>query len=128
MNKKYKIIISGLILLVVIVIIAYPIYQKNSMIEATLAWSRMAPFPSEIDEFEIETKGGMFSRSFRASFKAETAIIENWINISEGTKDLEPEEQNGILIYHITPGEGAAFAELKYYKNDNRVELYTYWS
>jgi len=98
------------------------------MISATLEWTRLAPFPDEVTDFQISTTGSMFSRAFRASFKAEPAVIDSWLEKSPGVQDAEIEERGTTVIYKIKPGGGAQHAEVKHDRRTNSVRVYTYWS
>jgi hypothetical protein len=99
------------------------------MIERTIEWGRLAPFPHSMRNFHIVTEGSMFTRSFRASFEAEPDIIESWIAESPGLKESTPDtSQTGFRKYKIKPGAGAQGAEVSINDRKQQVQIYVYWS
>lgn len=59
---------------------------RQDMIRCTLEWGRLAPFPAGAREFTITTEGCLFTRAFRASFKAKPNIIAAWIKASPASR------------------------------------------
>lgn len=70
----------------------------------------------------------MFTRSFRVSFDAETAVIDEWREESPGFADAEVEARSdGTVKYTIKPGGGANWAEV-IVGPDGHVSVYVSWS
>jgi hypothetical protein len=102
--------------------------RPEAMIPPTLEWGRLAPFPTSAKNFEITTEGSSFSRAFRASFIAPAADVQRWLRESPGTRDVRPKpESANVMRYKITPGGGAAHAEVTV-ENGMSVKIYVYWS
>ena len=71
----------------------------------------------------------MFTREFVVTFEAPMMDIEAWLVASPGTTDITPETNTtGELIYSVTPGGGAGFAEVKVNPQTQTVTIRTYWS
>lgn len=60
--------------------------KQAEMVQITLEWGQLAPFPAKAQNFFIYTEGNSFTRSFRASFNASDKEIENWIAESPGQR------------------------------------------
>src|SRR5438552_3669133 len=109
-------------------ILAYHAWDKHEMLRATLIWGRLAPLPKTAQDFKIVTEGGMFTRAFRASFKAPIADIENWLKESPGTREITPETTSPTTRrFQISPGEGAQHAEVTVDNSSGFVSIYVYW-
>lgn len=103
--------------------------MKAEMIEATLEWARLAPFPQNARNFEISTKGNPFTRTFTGSFTASEQSIKSWVERSSGLRDAETEVINeGEIRYIIKPGGGASVAEVRIDYNSGGVWFYASWS
>ncbi len=103
--------------------------NKSSAIAATIAWARLAPFPKSVSMLNVETHGSALTREFTITFEAPVHDIETWLVKSPGTKEITPVlQKDGSYKYSITTGEGAAFAELFFFKKNGRVLIHTYWS
>lgn len=103
--------------------------KKDSMIECTLKWGRLAKFPDSKREFDIYTEGSSFTRSFRCNFYLPKSDLDKWIEESSGLKDAEiqtiaPSKEK----YIIKPGEGANYAEAVIDFQKCYVEIYVSWS
>ena len=103
--------------------------NRRSALDTTQEWARLEPFPQTAEEVSIETAGSPFTREFIVTFQAPTQDIEAWLKKSPGTKDVTPTlGQDGSFHYAITPGGGAAFAEVTVSKNRQSVRIRTFWS
>ena len=103
--------------------------NQTSAINATLEWARLAPLPSDAVNVNIQVKGGMFTRGFVVEFSASKESIAEWLSISPGTMDIQPQKtQQGDYVYGIKPGGGAQFAELILFEDGQQVRITTYWS
>ena len=129
MRKKAIIILSVLAVLAAGGFVAYHHYERRSMVDCTLQWGRLAPFPVAARDFSIRTEGSMFTRAFRARFVASPEEIEQWLRESPGTSGVRPERPSPHLRrYQISPGGGAMFAEVEIDDQSNTVKVYVYWS
>ena len=70
----------------------------------------------------------MLTSEFIVSFEGKKEVIEEWLQSSDGTMDVTPKKEADCLVYSVTPGEGAAFAEIRYYRRLNKIVQRTYWS
>ena len=98
---------------------------------STLEWARLSPLPNDAQSFTITTNGGLFSREFQASFFGEPSIIASWVQSCPGIKDpkcVKTIEPDGKIIYKISAGGGAMFAELIHYPARGTVSIRTFWS
>jgi hypothetical protein len=103
--------------------------NRAAAMECTLAWGRLAPFPSSARQVQISTEGGMFSRAFRVSFTAPAEDIDRWLQQSAGTQEAQPSApEPGRRHFEIQPGEGASHAEVTVDDDQHRVSIYVYWS
>jgi len=103
--------------------------NRQSMIDCTLKWGQLAPFPQEIRDFHIKVEGNMFTRGFRGSFSAQPEIIQTWLKESPGVRDGQHETQPDGSSHHILkPGEGASYGELIVSPDQTHVSFHVYWS
>ncbi len=58
---------------------AYHRYQQREAISAALAYGRLAVLPAGVEAVQVDTEGGMFSRTFWLTFRANPATIRQWI-------------------------------------------------
>jgi hypothetical protein len=87
--------------------------HRSSMIECTLKWGQLAPFPKGISNFTIKTEGSSFSRTFTGSFSAQPNVIDAWLKQSPGVRDGQTETQpNASTKCVLKTGEGAAYGEI----------------
>jgi len=86
-------IVGGIVLVALAfacVLVVFMIANRQSAIDCTLEWGRLAPFPASAEQFSITTHGNMFTREFRASFIASPTEIERWLKESPGTRQAVP--------------------------------------
>ena len=103
--------------------------DSQEMIETTLEWGRLAPFPENLQKLEIVALGNAFTREFRAWIKFnDKESLEKWIQDSPGLQDAVKEERSGIIHYDIKPGGGAAHAEADIDMETKSVQIDVYWS
>jgi len=122
-------VITGLLAASLVMFFVFRHFNRQSMIRGTLEWGRLAPFPKTIQSFSIKTEGSMFTRAFRATFKAKADVIEKWLQDSPGIQGLTLERpQSNLRKYIIDPGGGAQYAEVVVGDNLNEVRIYVYWS
>ena len=129
-------IVSGIVLLIFL----FPSNSRDNrnpvrqaeMMQLTLEWGRLDPFPANAENVSIWTEGNQFTRSFRAKFKASDEDINNWIKASPGLNEATIEETpEGKKKYVIVPGGSANYAEIIIdFKPDrlNEVEVYVSWN
>ena len=107
---------------------AYSAWVKKEMLGAVMEWGRLAPPPASAKNFTIKEEGNMFTRSFRASFIAPTADVEQWLRDSPGTRDVVPKHPSpSVRFFRIKPGGGAVSAEVRV-KDSGEVKIYVSWS
>jgi hypothetical protein len=110
-------------------ILGYRAWDQREMLRVTLIWARLAPLPASAKDFRIATEGGMFTRSFRASFTAPLGDIERWLRDSPGTRDITPfKPSSSSRKFIISPGEGANQAEVTVDDITGAVRIYVSWS
>ena len=130
MKKTRSLIVLGLI--VVLGVAAYGGYQHmryRSMINCTLEWARLAPFPESAADFTINTEGSMFTRAFLAQFRASPEAIQQWVADSPGMQGVEPRvPRPNVRQFNIQPGGGAQHAEVEIDDAIDVVRIYVYWS
>jgi hypothetical protein len=99
------------------------------MIRCTLEWGRLAPVPVSAKGFTIGAEGGMFTRSFRASFTAPREDVIRWLRESPGTREAAPVKvRPGVQRFLISPGAGAGHAEVIVDETGGVVGIYVSWS
>lgn len=98
-------------------------------IEISREWARLDPLPASATQVDVNTEGSMFSREFIVTFTAPQADIEAWLATSPGTAAVTPDMKNkSVRVYHVQPGGGAQFAEVKVDERTHTVTINTYWS
>jgi hypothetical protein len=103
--------------------------HRNSMIECTLRWGQLAPFPKDISNFTIETEGGFVTRTFTGSFSAQPNIVDKWLKQSPGVRDGRTETQpNASTKYVLKTGEGASYGEITVSEDHRSVSFKVEWS
>jgi hypothetical protein len=129
-------LITGSVILMTLFIIAPSNSRDNrdatkqaEMMEITLEWGRLAPFPTKAENVSIRTEGNQFTRSFRAKFNAPKEEIDKWIEVSPGLNEAKVEGMaDGKRKYIISPGGGANYAEVIIDFKVKEVEVYVSWS
>lgn len=103
--------------------------HRQSMIDCSLEWGQLAPFPKEITDFTIRTQGSMFTRTFIGSFTTSPDIIESWLGQSVGVRDGKTEKlEDGSTKYLLKPGSGAAYGEVIVSPDRKQVSFKIAWS
>jgi hypothetical protein len=102
--------------------------NRRSAITTTILWARLAPFPQQARHVRVDVKGSMFTREFVISFDSPPVVIQQWIASSPGPASARRVVTGPITTYAITPGGGAAFAELKVDKGMSHVVIRSFWS
>lgn len=99
--------------------------KQKEMMTLMLEWGRLAQFPPHATDVSIQTEGGSFTRSFRASFIASRQEIETWVINSPGLSEATPTQlSDGKVQYKIVPKAGANEAEVTINYALNKVEIY----
>jgi hypothetical protein len=101
---------------------------KESAIETTLEWARLATLPVSKSQVDVEVTGSIFTRGFRVAFSAAPDPLESWLSASEGIADAEIYREGDFTRYKISPGGGAMFAEVRVNRNTGDVYIRTYRS
>ena len=125
--KKHRILL-GICVVLTLIVVALPFYDRYKMVSITLEWGRLAPFPESAKDFSIETEGSMFTRSFRSHFKCTRTEFQKWADESPGLKNAHIEKNGSIEKHNIRPGGGAQGAWVKYDTTTGEVEVYVCWS
>lgn len=99
--------------------------EKASAISTTIEWAQLAPFPDNIYDFNITTKGSSGTREFNCEFKASKETILAWLKKCPSLSEEINFEKD---IFEIAPGGGAQFAEITVDWNIGKVVIVTYWS
>ena len=103
--------------------------NRASAIKATCEWARLNRFPDSAKNIKVETTGSIFTREFRITFSATPESIQSWLRESPGTRTaIAKSEDSGRMIYSITPGGGAQFAEVSISNDKRTVRIRAYWS
>src|SRR6266850_3924954 len=55
-------------------------FNRDSAIQTTLEWGRLAPFPGSAEKFTISATGNMFTRGFRVSFMGRMPIFRSGLS------------------------------------------------
>jgi hypothetical protein len=114
---------------VIAALVAFRLFHRHSMIDSTREWARLAPIPADAEDFAIEARGSMFTREFRASFRATGDSIARWLQDSPGTREAtRTRTSQGRWTYSIRPGGGAQFAEVTVDDQTGVVTIRVYWS
>lgn len=109
--------------------LAWRHWDRQSMMETTFTWARLAPLPDSAEDFSIATEGLMFTRAFRVRFTAPPADIRRWLATSPGTTAVLPDTlPDGRSRYTIIPGGGAQHAEVTVDETTGAVDIYACWS
>jgi hypothetical protein len=103
--------------------------DRQSAIQTTIAWARLAPLPTSAHDVSVAASGGAFSRSFDLSFRAPASDIREWLRKSPGVAGAVGEPApSGALTYRIAPGGGAQVARLAVDYAKERVTVHVEWS
>jgi hypothetical protein len=103
--------------------------HRSSMIECTLKWGQLAPFPRDISNFTIETEGNPFTRTFTGSFSAQPNVIDDWLKQSPGVRDGQKETlPNSSTKYVLKTGAGAGYGEITVSADHTSVSFKVEWS
>ena len=103
--------------------------RKTEMVEITLKWARLAPFPQEAENFNIYTEGNAFTRTFKGSFTASEETIKIWVEQSPGLQDAKIDAiSEKKKKYIIPPGGGANYAEVVIDYETGKIEFKASWS
>jgi hypothetical protein len=100
----------------------------DSAVAAALKWARLAPLPASAHSRAIETKGSMFTREFVITFVAPPDDVRQWLDASPGPSSATRSVLGTVIIYSITPGGGAQFAEVRHNEATGEVTIRAYWS
>jgi len=101
--------------------------ERTQAMKLTLEWGRLATLPPSASDLTIKVEGGIFTRTFRLSFRAPRRDIDIWIKESPGLMDAGQTYADGKRKYMIKPGGGANRAEVTI-GDDDAVEIYASWS
>jgi hypothetical protein len=89
-SYKRRIFIGVVLVLLISCLTILFKYTKDKKIEAALELGSLAPLPGSAKSIKVETSGGLFSRTFWLSFKADKEDIDKWTrgaNILVRSKD-----------------------------------------
>jgi hypothetical protein len=103
--------------------------DQAEMLRVTRQWARLDPLPEPHSKFSITSSGGMFSRSFEATFVADDVAIDSWLKSSPGTRNVKPTHDSGdVKTYQIVPGGGAQRASVSVNERTHTVRITAIWS
>jgi hypothetical protein len=80
MKKRITVAVS--LALIVFASAFYSHYQHQERVRATLAYGQLALLPPAVTNLEVDTTGGLFSRTFWLTFQASNTEIANWLKHS----------------------------------------------
>lgn len=80
MKKRIAAIVS--LVLVAFASAFYIYYQRQERVRATLAYGQLALLPPAVTNLEVDTEGGLFSRTFWLTFQASGTEIDSWLKHS----------------------------------------------
>jgi hypothetical protein len=96
------------------------------MIECTLLWGRLAPFPATARDFTIYTEGNSFKRTFRGSFVDTRENIEKWLAACPGFTEGKEDASEGIRVLKMV--EGASYGTIEVSEEGTKVTFRASWS
>ena len=102
--------------------------HKQSAIDTSIEWARLAPLPVPTRDVAVEILGSPFTREFRLSFHLSETQLEQWLSDCEGISDAEIFLKGEVTTYSIRPGGGAQFAEVHVNQSTGEVVVRTWWS
>jgi hypothetical protein len=102
--------------------------DKQSAIDTSIEWARLAPLPVPSHEVAIETAGSPFTREFWLSCHLSKHQLEQWLSECEGISDAAVFQKGKTTRYTIRAGGGAQFAEVRVNRSTGEVVVHTYWS
>jgi hypothetical protein len=128
-TQKQIFFLLALLLVVGGVYLLLPGFQRGNMIECTMKWGRLAPFPKIAKNFTIETEGSAFTRTFIGSFSDTPETIQKWLKDSAGIQEGSQEIHLGKTHrYILKTGEGAAYGEVRVSTDGTTVDFKVSWS
>ncbi|CAL2104435.1 conserved protein of unknown function [Tenacibaculum sp. 190130A14a] len=84
-------------------------WEKDEVIETTLAWGGLHDLPKEIKNLKINKKGSPFTRQFIIEFEVnQPEQITNWIDKSKRLKNNTAKINQHKKVFEIYPGEEGA--------------------
>ena len=103
--------------------------DEEQMRKILFEWARVASIPKKATDVRRVTAGGVFTRGFRAHFATTDSDLRKWIESSPALKDSKGEvDPDGWNVFHVKPGSGAGFAEVRIDPRVLFVVVYAYWS
>jgi len=101
--------------------------EKQVDAEPTICeWARVSSYSVSASSITVAVRGGMFTREFEVEMQMSEEKLAAWIASSPGFKDATTEKKDGVVIYHIKPGGGAQFAEIRV--RGDHVTIRVFWS
>lgn len=129
MNKTILIRATYIFLILLLLgVWSVQVSNYHSAIESTEVWARAAPIESCDSKPEVESSGSMFTRTFIVAFSCEKTILEQWVIDSPSLRETNFTISNDSNRYVVTPGGGAAYAEVNINWTDNTVLIRVSWS
>jgi hypothetical protein len=103
--------------------------KKIEMMQITLLWGGLAPFPDSAKDFVIKTQGNNFTRRFAGSFNDSSEVIRKWLQnspgVQEGRSEVLPDKSTRYLL---KTREGASYGEVIISSEGTHVEFKVEWS
>ncbi len=99
--------------------------KRAEMVNLTLEWGRLAPFPTSAKEFNIFTEGNSFTRTFRGSFTDSPSTIKAWLDASPGVTEGKKNHDETIVL---KMGGGANYGEITVSSDGTHVTFRVSWS
>jgi hypothetical protein len=128
MIRKRTWILAAIATIVVAGACIVPIINRRSALDCVHVWARLDAFPASATKMTVDVTGTMFTRTFVVDFDAPLKDIDAWLATSPGTVGVLPQKTGATRHYTITPGGGAAFAELTIDESTGHVHIRAEWS
>jgi uncharacterized membrane protein len=138
--KIRKVILRVLLGLVVILtlffgLIVYPYFanivmpwQRSSAIESAIEWGGLAELPVSQWQADIDTEGGIFTRTFIIEFECSKAAIEKWVKESHGIRDVTPVREGNLCVYRSVGYENSIGGTVSINYETGTVYITMSWS
>lgn len=103
-------------------------WQRSSAIESAIEWGGLAELPVSQWQADIDTEGGIFTRTFMIGFECSKAEIEKWIKESYGIRDVIPTKEVNLWVYRSVGYENSIGGTVAINYETGRVYITMSWS
>lgn len=74
-------------------------WNRGKAVELTEEWGGLAHLPANRWMMDIQTEGGMFTRTFMISFKSSPSKVKSWVEESQGIRNVVPTYEDSHYVY-----------------------------